>query len=175
MTIAISLTDADVFTALRTFLVAVLPAGTEIVQSQDNAVPMPAGAFVAMNNIGAKRLATNSDGYTPGSVNPGSMAITTPTQYTMQLDFYGPSAASWAMTVQSLFRDDFGVAQFPATVQPLYADDPVQMPLITGEEQWLQRWRLSAVMQIDPTLTAPQDFAGALAIGLTEVTTKYPA
>ena len=175
MPIAISLSSTDVFTALRAFLLAVLPAGTEVVQTQDNGVPMPAGPFVAMNNSGVKRLATNVDSGTPGASNPGGWSITTPTQFTMQLDFYGPTASAMAMTVQAMFRDETGLALFPATVQPLYCDDPMQIPLVTGEQQWLERWRVSAVMQIDPSVTTTQDFAGALDIGLVDVTTAYPA
>jgi hypothetical protein len=174
MPITISLTSTDVFTALRAFLVAVLPTGTEIVQAQDNGVPMPKGSFVAMNNAGIKRLATNVDSGTPGTSNPGGWSITTPTQFTMALDFYGSNASAMAMTVQAMFRDEAGVALFPATVQPLYCDDPIQLPLITAEEQWLERWRVSAVMQIDPTVSTTQDFATALDIGLKEVDTTFP-
>lgn len=166
--------EVDVFTALRAFLLAVLPAGAEVVQAQNNGVPMPAGGFVAMNNIGIKRLSTNVDTYTPGTSNPGAKSLQTSVQYTVQLDFLGPTADQWAMTAQTMFRDEAGVALFPANVVPLYADDPIQIPLINAEQQYEQRWKLTAELQINPVYSNSQDFAGALKPTLVEIDAVYP-
>lgn len=171
---AISITDQDIFTALRVFLLSILPGGTEVVQSQDNRVAMPLGGFVAMNNAGSKRLETNVVTYTAGSSNPGTKNIQTSTQYTMQLDFYGPVAADWANTAQILFRDEYATSIFPTNIQPLYADDPIQIPLIDGEAQYEQRWKLNAVMQYNPVTTVAQDFATSIVIGVEEVDVAFP-
>jgi hypothetical protein len=170
----ISITDQQVFQALGDFLEAALPVGTEIVQLQDNRVPMPRGAFVGMNNDGTKRLATNVNDYVPGDDAAGVKNILTPTQYRMQIEFYGDDAAAWANTVQALFRDSFATEIFPATIQPLFADDPIQIPLIDGEAQYTQRWQLEAVMQYNPVVSVPQEFADQLQIGLKEVDTTFP-
>ena len=172
MTLTISLSEADVMTAMRAFLLAVLPAGVEIVQAQANNVPMPAGAFVAMNSTAARRLGTNVDTSIPVSA---SVAVMTATQYDVALDFYGPGASGMAMTVQAMFRDDAGVQLFPATVSPLHCDDPMQIPLVTGEQQWLERWRVSAAVQIDPVVSTTQQSATAVNVGVIDVTTAYPA
>jgi hypothetical protein len=170
----ISITDQQVFKALGDFLTAALPANTAIVQLQDNLVAMPRGAFVGMNNAGTKRLATNVATYNPGEDVPGTKDVLMPTQYTMQVDFFGEDAAAWANTVQALFRDSFATEQFPANIQPLYADDPIQIPLIDGEAQYTQRWQLNAVMQYNPVVSVAQEFADALTIGLKEVDTTFP-
>lgn len=174
MSVTVSLSDQDVFTALRAFLVAVLPTNTEVVQAQDNGVPMPLGGFVAMNNIGQRRLATNQVTYTPGTANPGIQASETDTEYTMQIDFYGTNASGWATIVQTLFRDQYGTSLFPANIQPLYADDPIQIPLINGEEQYEQRWRMKAVMQFNPVVSVPQDFAVSLTVTPADVDVSFP-
>lgn len=162
MTVTISLDSQDVFKALRTFLIAVLPANTPVVQAQDNSVPMPTVGFVAMNNIGLRRLSTNTNTYHDTGDNPGTRDAMTATEYTMQVDCYGSDSGEWASIIQSLFRDDYGFNLFPDEIKPLYADDPVQMPLINGEQQYEQRWRIKAVMQYNPEMTVPQDFFDTL-------------
>jgi hypothetical protein len=174
MSVTISISDQDIFTALRTFLISVLPSGTEVVQAQDNSVPMPLGAFVAMNNVGLSRLSTNTDTYIDPVTTTGTKNVSSDIEYTIQLDFYGASAADWAMIVQTLFRDEYGVSLFPSNVVPLYADDPIQIALIDGEQQYEQRWVVKAVMQYNPVVSTPQDFAAQLEIGLKNVDAVYP-
>jgi len=82
--------------------------------------------------------------------------ILTPTRYEMQLDFYGSTSQTWAMQTQALFRDQYATDIFPANIQPLYADDPVQIPLIDGEQQYEQRWKITANLQYNPILTTAQ-------------------
>jgi hypothetical protein len=169
---AISLTAADVLAALRKFVLANLPDGVEVVDAQDNGVPMPAGPFVAMTLASATRLSTNITRYTDGA--PGNKAISMPTQFTVQLDCYGPDSGQWATIISALFRDDVAYTAFPASIKPLYADDPVQLPLIDGEGQFEQRWKLIAVMQTVPVITVAQESATALDPGVREVDAEYP-
>jgi len=171
MTVTIDIVDQQVFGVLRAFLTAVLPNGIEVVQAQDNRVAMPLGGFVTMNNAGKKRLATNVSTYTPtGSTKSVQMS----TRYDMQLDFYGPLSESWAQMAQALFRDEFAVNMMPANIQPLYADDPMQIPLIDGEQQYEQRWKLTATMQYNPIVTVSQDFADTLTVIPAEVDATFP-
>jgi hypothetical protein len=172
VTVSISVTDDRVFTALRAFLVAALPPFTEVIVLQDDGVPMPAGPFVGMNNGSNTRLSTNRTTYSDAL---GNKAIQAPSQYTMNVDFYGPDSGEWAATVQALFRDEFALKNFPDDIVPLYADDPMQIPLVTGEQTWAQRWRLSAVMQSNAVITVQQDFADAASVGLINVDAAYPA
>lgn len=173
MSATISLSQTDVFTALRSFLLGVLPSGVEVVDAQDNGVPMPAGAFVAMTLMGNKRLATNTITFDAGSSNPGSESILTPGEYTVQLDFYGAGSDANAAITQALFRSEYATDQFPSNIQPLYADDPMQMPLINGEQQYEERWRVQAVMEYLPVVTVPQDYATSLDVGLISVERTY--
>lgn len=55
-------TQSNVAAALRSFLLAVLPDGTEVILAQDNRVPEPAGTeFVVMTPLRFERLRTNVD------------------------------------------------------------------------------------------------------------------
>jgi len=173
--ITISILESDIFTTLRSFILSVLPIGTEVIQGQDNLVSMPTNSgFVTMTPAGIKRLNTNiQGGYVPGSSNPGTMTLETHNKYEMQLDFYGSNSADWSSIFQTVFRDDYAWEIFPPNIKPLYADDPMQMPLIDGEEQYEQRWRVSCFMQYNPVTTVNQDFAVNLQVGLKEVDTTF--
>jgi len=172
MTTSISLTTDDAFTALRAFLLAHLPAGVEVVSAQDNGVPMPAGPFVAMTLGPMQRLSTNVTKYTGGA--PGTKAISMPTQFTVQLDCYGNDSGQWANIIAALFRDDVAYAAFPDGIKPLYADDPIQLPLVNGEQQYEQRWKTNAVLQIIPVITVAQESAIDLDPGVIDVDATYP-
>ena len=166
MAVTIDIIDQDVFRALVVFFNTFLPVGTEVVQAQDNQVSMPKGGFVAMNNIGMDRLSFNIDNYQ--SVVQGKTVLT-PTKYSMQLDFYGPSSQIWAVETMALFRDEYATEIFPPNIQPLYADDPIQIPLIDGEAQYEQRWKLVASLQYNPTLSTQQQSTQAVDIGLAPI------
>lgn len=62
MAITVSLTEDQILTGLRAFLLAVLPDGIEVVQGQDNRVSMPAGAnFVIMTPARREQLSQTAD------------------------------------------------------------------------------------------------------------------
>jgi hypothetical protein len=60
----ISVTESDVLTALRSFLLNILPAGVDVIKAQVNRVPEPAGEdFVVMTPMSQDRLGTNETMY----------------------------------------------------------------------------------------------------------------
>ena len=74
-------TTPTVFLALRQFLLAVLPAGVDVIQAQDNRVPEPVNTvFVVMMPLRRMRLATNQDEYIDcrftGSISGTTLTVT---------------------------------------------------------------------------------------------------
>ena len=64
MPATLSPTQSDILTALRSFLLSVLPANTEVILSQANRVAEPEGDnFVLMTPMLRLRMATNDDEY----------------------------------------------------------------------------------------------------------------
>lgn len=62
-TAALDITDKNVLTALRSYLLSVMPSTVEVIAAQDNLVPEPASSdFIVMTPILRERLATNTDG-----------------------------------------------------------------------------------------------------------------
>lgn len=154
------MTQTDVLTALRAFLLLIVPAGTQVIAAQDNGVPMPLDPFISMNLISVERLSTNHTDY-PGT---NEATQTAPSKITVQLDCYGSNSGDTATRIMTMFRTCYAADDFGDPCQPLYADDPVQIPLINGEETYEQRWKLQAVMQYNPTYTHAQQYADALTI-----------
>ena len=162
-----SISDSDVFTALRSFLQYLFP-NVEIIQSQQNRNPPPKGAFIAMNNVGKRRLATNWRTYT-NTEEQKTQNTVMPTEYTIQVDFYGKQSGERAQVFCALFFDYTGSDAFPKNIRPLYVTDPVQLPLITGEKQCLERWKTEVKIQFNPVISTPMEFLDRVSISLIPV------
>lgn len=153
MAVTIDIIDQDVFRALVRFFKTFIPSTVEIIQQQDNRVPMPRDGFIAMNNNGLERLSFNVDTY---NAITQEKFILSSMIYEVQLDFYGSDSQVWAAETVALFRDEYATELFPPNIQPLYADDPIQLTLVSGESQYIQRWKLAAKIQYKPTITTLQ-------------------
>lgn len=235
----LTLTETQAFTALASFLVEVLPAGTDVIRGQINRVPEPAVPnFVVMSQLRAPRLSTNIAEYDDdivtasiagtvmtvgavlrGSITPGALLTdgtvqqihadtvvvsqltgTTggagtyrvspsqtlasgtlyagvrldlvPTEWTVQLDFHGPLSADNSKIVEGLFRSEVAIDSFAASnpdIAPLYCDEPSQRPFFNAEQELEFRWSVDAVMQLNPIIGTPLQFADELEVTTIEV------
>lgn len=237
----LSLTQSQTLTALRSFLLTILPAPIEVIQGQTNRTPEPKTAdFVVMTPILRQRLETNIDdsadvaftasiagtvmtvtavelgllgagqqlfgpnvaagskiiaqltGPTGGTgtytvapsqtaasaiVASGATTLLQPTKVTVQLDVHGPASADNAQIITTLLRDAYAVDQFAASgfdVTPLYASDPRQAPFENEQQQVENRWTIDAVLQVNPVVSVPQQYADALVVGIIDVDVEYP-
>lgn len=164
MTATISITESNILTALGNFLVGALPAGVTIVRGQDNQVVEPLDDFVVMTPMLRNRLATNVDSWLYVAA-PTTLAHLQSVQVTVQIDVYGPNSGDYSQIVSTLLRDAYACDVFEASgfdIQPLYAGDPTQRPFINGEGQYENRWGVDAVLQANPIVSSPQDFANVL-------------
>lgn len=175
MSVTLSLTDVQIFTALRSFLLAILPAGTEVVKGLDNRVSEPAGSnFVIMMPLLRERLGTNTVSYVP------TVAFTrsdlAPTQVSIQLDVHGPLGADNAQTIITLFRSEWAVDQFATygyDITPLFTSDPRQLPFENAEQQIEVRYSIDVVLQANVITTVSQQFANAINIGLVDIDVEF--
>lgn len=168
MTVAVSITQAQVFAALRSFILGLISC--EVVQGLGNEVPMPAGPFICMTPLFLNRLSTNVVTYNGTDAKASRQAV----QDTIQLDCYGPLSGDWAVILSTLLRDEYAALTLAPNVVPLHADDPVQMPLIDGEENYEQRWVVKAVLQYNPVVSLPQDYMNAVNVNPISVDRTYP-
>lgn len=99
------------------------------------------------------------------------------TQVNIQLDVHGPASADNAQAIATLFRSPYAADQFLASgidMQPLYVNDPKQLPFINGEQQYEDRWILDVVLQINPVVNVQQQYAGALEASIMNTERAYP-
>jgi len=159
-----TLTEDDIFTTLRAFLLGVVPDGCEVFQGQNNRVPEPAGPlFIVMTPTNRQRLATNVDTWAT-TPDPVTKAAAHNSQYDMQLDIHGPGGSDVASVIAATFPDDYGRDALDAgNIAPLFASDGHQSPFINGEGQYENRWVMTLAMQIKPGVLIPTEFAATLA------------
>ncbi|AOK04078.1 hypothetical protein WK25_06100 [Burkholderia latens] len=178
MPVTISITESQVFTALRTFLLGILPAGVEVVKAQDNGVGEPVGPdFVVVNSIASPRLATNVDSYTDTGTNPGTRNSMQAIEARLQLDVHGPNSGDNAAIISTLFRDEYACIQFATVnpdIQPLYCEIPRQMPFINAQNNCEQRWIIELAIEYNPITQTPQDFADEVIPEIVSVDAAYP-
>lgn len=156
MTAALSISEENIFIVLRAMILSLID--TEVVRAQTNRVPMPKGSFISMMPTSLVRLLTNETLY---DAQGQSQAVKQGTQVTIQLDCYGPQSSEWAVTLMTVLRGMYASEFFTDSgfdIQPLYASDPTQMPLVNGEQQYEKRWMLNAVIQSNPVLTLSQQY-----------------
>ncbi|MEX3628091.1 MAG: hypothetical protein VB138_00135 [Burkholderia sp.] len=174
----ISITQSDVFATLRSFLLAILPAGTEVVQAQQNDVGEPVGPdFVVMNSIASPRLATSVDSYADSGTNPGTRNSMQAIEARLQLDVHGPNGGDNAAIISTLFRDEYACIQFATVnpdIQPLYCENPRQMPFINAQNNYEQRWIIELAIEYNPITQTPQDFADEVIPQIVSVDAAYP-
>ncbi|WP_160286392.1 phage neck terminator protein [Pseudomonas knackmussii] len=168
----VNVTEADLFVALRSFLLAVLGDTFQVFKSQNNQVAMPTGAFVMMTPLFIDGLSTNVVTYDAAN---DERHDTRTTQFRVQLDVYGPGASANSNIIATLFRSEYATDLMASgPLQPFYATEPKQNVMTNSEAQYEDRWTFELYMQFNPTVTSPQQFADALQIGLVEVDTKFP-
>lgn len=173
MSTTIDITQTQLLTALRTFLLGIY-AG-EVIQSQNNRVPMPNGNFCTMTPLFLTGLSTSRSTYTDPGTSLGTESNQRSTEWRVQLDFYGESAADSATMVAALIRTSYACDQLADSgMQPLYAGEPKQTTLTNAEQQYESRWTVDFIAQFNPTVQTTMDFADQLAIGLVDVDVTFP-
>lgn len=168
MTATVSITQEDLLSTLRAFILSLISC--EVVQGLGNGVPMPLNPFIAMTASFQNRLSTNVVTYN----GTDSKMVRQATQFTVQIDCYGPLSGDWSQILTTMLRDEYAALNMAPNVSPLHADDPKQLPLVDGEACYEQRWVVMALLQYNPVVTVSQDFAGAVNIVPVNVDASYP-
>jgi hypothetical protein len=176
MSVTLASLQSDAMTALRTFLLAVLPSGVEVVAGQANRVPEPqSDDYVLITPLMRPRLSTNTIAFVntgtiipstnPPQYSAGQRISTQATNFVVQCDIHGPNSGDNCQIIATMFRDRYACESMAAanvTIAPLYASDPRQTPYIDSEDQYEERWSIDLNMQVNPSVTAPIQFATSL-------------
>jgi hypothetical protein len=154
----------------------------QVIRGYPNRTPMPptippAGypvGFVVMTEITKKRLRTNIDNFAGTSSPapaPGPVTSEQGQQLDVQIDVYGPNSSEWSDILTTLLRDNIGCVALAPVCQPLYADDPMRAPLDNAEQQYEDRWIVTARLQYNAVTTTSQEYATSLGpVNIVDVT-----
>ncbi|NBW08597.1 MAG: hypothetical protein EBR82_11290 [Caulobacteraceae bacterium] len=161
-----TVTDVQIFTAVRALLLAIVPAGVDVLRGEVNRVPEPIGPnFVILSPRTRVRLSTPVESWTGAA--PAGMTVETSFDVAVQLDVHGPLSADIASVIvgalHSSWAFDALAAQSPAVLSPLYCSDPQSMPFVGDTQQTEWRYVIEAHFEAKPALSTPQDFADNLA------------
>lgn len=180
---SITPTAQDMFLVLQAWIMAVTGlTQQQVLQANPNRTPAPVfnPGYCVMFMSRTNRLRTPIDTWDTTNPNPTTLSSETGTRVLIQLDFYSspganPSAFDWAQAVSGLWRDEATCAALTPTCQPLHADEAFQAPLTTDEEeQYEQRWTLTAYVQYNPVTSVPMQFADQAEVALVNVDKAYP-
>lgn len=153
-----ALTEDAILTALRAFLLDVLPDGVEVIQGQPNRVPEPASPDHVIITPDRRTQMAQTTHEWDGAGN--TIGVNRSSALHFRLDVYGPASGDNGQVITTLFRDAYGCDFFRSYgVQPLYCDDGQQMPLVNGEEQYENRWMIRATLQANILIQVPAQFA----------------
>lgn len=116
---------------------------------------------------------------TSRTLSAGVKSVEQETGIAIQLDVHGPLSSDNAQTISTLFRDEYAVdsfaAQSPAVAVPLYTEEPRQMAFINEGQQYEDRWVVEAMLQANPVVEVPQQFADSVTGEAISVEAAYPA
>ena len=168
----ISITQDQLFLAVWTYLTSIIDC--PVIRGLQNRTPEPLGDFIVMTPLFQKRLSTNENSFSDPTPTTGTQNSQQSIQWTVQLDCHGMAAANRAAILTTLLRDSAGCDGLAPLVQPLYCEDPHQMPFINGEQQYEEVWSIDAVFQYNPVVTTPMQFFATATVGIIEVDVTYP-
>jgi len=88
-----------------------------------------------------------------------------------QADVHGPNSDINAQILATTWRDDAGcellaAAASPNELQPLYAEEPRQLPFINAESQFETRWSVDLHVQANIEVSLGQEFMEAVHLGM---------
>ncbi|MDR1312000.1 MAG: hypothetical protein LBK01_09075 [Burkholderiaceae bacterium] len=171
MVATISPTQEQIYTALGNFIVSL--TGAQVVQGWANLVPAPQGGYILMAVLSRRRLATNERIYIrpEDDDDTGQVLMKESVQITIQIDCFGEQSAEWAQILSTALRDEMACDALQPLMQPLYADEPRNTPIVNESQQYEQRWIVEAHFQINPVVGLEQEFFGTVGVEVTDATT----
>lgn len=131
----------------------------EIIRANINRVPPPLDSFILLTEIGIYDLSTPKIEL---NRNNNSSNISTNTRIDIQIDFYGPRAGDKCKAIKTFIRSSYGYNSMPYNINPLFCSDGIQSPLISGEQQYVTRWILTASFQYNPSIDVPQYYSESI-------------
>jgi hypothetical protein len=154
-------TEAQTFDAVWGWIASLFDPSIapQIFKGYQNLTATPYGTYIVISPGVKERFNQGSRTY---NGTAGTVTQLRATSYSWQVDVYGPQATDWADMVSIAWRtntaaDYFVTGSLP--IVPLYADEPQQLNIVNGEDQYEARFMVKLYGQVNQTLTLAQQFA----------------
>ncbi len=160
--------EAQIFTALRAFVLEVLPVRTTVLQARQNRTPPPQGMLVLITPLSRQPIGTGCTRY-----GPQSCTLLRQEQLATQISLFGTGAADAAQTLLTLWRDAWSTTFFTnlmaqqqdmPRIAPLYADNAECLPYVNAQQQYEPHWQLTLYSQLTFSITLPAAAATAATV-----------
>lgn len=187
---------AEVTTALRAFLQAILPPDLPVLLARQNRMAAPAGPFALMALLIHQRIATSATRYANSTCT-----ILHQQDMSVQVSLFGEDAADNIQRISTVFQNGWAAefftafyqsttaqdpllaaslpgampascSSYPTRIAPLYAEPARQIPFVNGERQYEEQWQIALHLQASFALTLPQPTASAARLALADVTSN---
>lgn len=175
MTLVVTPLIDDIITDVGNFIVSIVPAGTPVLRGPIDRAATPNVDFVLMTPVFRDPLRTTIvTDHDPG-VGVGTATWEQGTKVELQVDLYGDTfGADWCALFSTMWKTEYACDALGTLCSPLYTDGGRQIPLVTGEEQFLERWMVRTFLQYNPTVSTPQDYADTVDITVISVDVAFP-
>lgn len=147
MSASVNISQDEMFTQLRAWILEIL-GDIPVLQGLGNGTPTPIGDFVVMTAISQNRLSTNFRDY-QHYYDTLTADVVQPAQHQLQIDCFGENSGNYATVLATAWRDLQACESFGRDIQPLYCDDPRQMPFEDGEQNYTKRWTMNFYLQVN--------------------------
>lgn len=179
MTLTVTPNFDALMVKLGDFIASILPTVPSappviVLQQNRTSMPPPVPGFVGMTPRVQRRIATNFEHWDANDPDVDSVEYEQSVSVAVQCDFYGAAANDWAVMFSTVMRSEYACRQLAPIAAPLYNDEPTQAALIDGEEEYEQRWIVTAYVQYNPVTSTPEQFATVLEADLINVDVRYP-
>ncbi len=120
-----------------------------------------AGAYIVSTsqNVASRKMAA------------GNAVLTQAIEVSLQLDVHSSSltlSTDMARAITTAFRDmnasTYFIENYGGNITPIDADDPRQVPFINDQNQYETRWVVTARLQVNASMSIPQQFADQLSV-----------
>lgn len=163
MAATLSTKHTDIYTDIRRYLLSLFP-DNEVIQGYSNNVPLPNSPFILMNIITESDLNTQINEYDGN----GQATATRSVETALQLDFYGTESGNRARIFQNLWRD-YHACEMLEKCRPLHADNLRYIPLADEEQNFEERWNVTAYLTYNPTITHSQDYVQSVDVSIQHI------
>lgn len=162
MAATISVTERDIFSELRLYLVELFEC--PVVVGYQNNVALPKDGIV-MHMLFERNIDYTAN-YWDGDTS--EITAQNSVEATFQLDFYGQEANSRARVVANLWRSSYTTAKLKKC-QPLYCGEPRKNILVNESNQYENRMMLEITLQYNPETNYHVDGVDEISITTTNI------